>query len=325
MAFTNVNIGTAPDSGDGDTIRNAFILVNNNFLVISNAMSITGSNVVANGIFTINVSSTGNALRITQTGAGNSLVVEDETNPDSTPFVVDATGNVGIGVSTSANKLTVNGTSSFLANITVTGALSVSNLTLTTNSANIGTAVYVVSGGNVGISNTAPDAKLAVTGTANVSGNVIIGGGLTSANLTTTTNTTTHGTALYIVAGGNVGISNTAPDAKLAVTGTANISGNVTISSNTLNLGTSTSAANGYTYLPNGLKLNWGWVSANNSTGGNATFTSAYTTNAWVVTATSNSTVATYQAAVIGTNNTVAQIRTANAASTNVFWTAIGT
>ena len=270
MAFTNVNIGTAPDSGDGDTIRNAFILVNNNFLVISNAMSITGSNVVANGIFTINVSSTGNALRITQTGAGNSLVVEDETNPDSTPFVVDATGNVGIGVSTSANKLTVNGTSSFLANITVTGALSVSNLTLTTNSANIGTAVYVVSGGNVGISNTAPDAKLAVTGTAN-------------------------------------------------------ISGNVTISSNTLNLGTSTSAANGYTYLPNGLKLNWGWVSANNSTGGNATFSSAYTTNAWVVTATSNSTVATYQAAVIGTNNTVAQIRTANAASTNVFWTAIGT
>jgi hypothetical protein len=36
-------------------------------------------------------------LRITQTGAGNALVVEDSTNPDSTPFVVDASGRVIIG------------------------------------------------------------------------------------------------------------------------------------------------------------------------------------------------------------------------------------
>jgi hypothetical protein len=36
-------------------------------------------------------------LRVTQTGAGNALVVEDSTNPDSTPFVVDASGNVIIG------------------------------------------------------------------------------------------------------------------------------------------------------------------------------------------------------------------------------------
>lgn len=94
-------------------------------------------------------------------------------------------------------------------------------------------------------------------------------------------------------------------------------------STNTFTLGTSTNAANGYTYLPNGFKMNWGWVSSN-STVGNATFASAYTTNAYVVTATSNSTVATYQAAVIGTNNTVAVIRTANATATNVYFMAIG-
>lgn len=92
---------------------------------------------------------------------------------------------------------------------------------------------------------------------------------------------------------------------------------------NTFNLGANTNAANGFTFLPNGFRLNWGWVSANNSAG-NATFTSAYTTNAYVVTATSNSAVATYQAAVIGTNSSVVAIRTANAASTNVFWMAIG-
>lgn len=36
-------------------------------------------------------------LRITQTGTGHALVVEDSANPDSTPFVIDANGNIGIG------------------------------------------------------------------------------------------------------------------------------------------------------------------------------------------------------------------------------------
>ena len=92
---------------------------------------------------------------------------------------------------------------------------------------------------------------------------------------------------------------------------------------NTFNVGSFVDGANGYTYLPNGFKLNWGWVSANSSAG-NVTFTAAYTTNAYVVTATSNTTVNTYQAAVLSVNNTVAVIRTANATSTNVRWTAIG-
>ena len=42
-------------------------------------------------------SSSGDLVRITQTGSGNALVVEDSANPDSTPFVVNAGGNVGIG------------------------------------------------------------------------------------------------------------------------------------------------------------------------------------------------------------------------------------
>ncbi len=40
------------------------------------------------------------ALRVTQKGSGNSLIVEDSLNPDSTALVVDASGNVGIGVAT---------------------------------------------------------------------------------------------------------------------------------------------------------------------------------------------------------------------------------
>jgi len=45
-------------------------------------------------------SSSGDLVRITQTGSGNALVVEDSANPDSTPFVVNASGYVGIGTTT---------------------------------------------------------------------------------------------------------------------------------------------------------------------------------------------------------------------------------
>lgn len=46
------------------------------------------------------------ALRVTQRGSGEAFRVEDETNPDSTPFVIDASGNVGVGLSSLSGKLT---------------------------------------------------------------------------------------------------------------------------------------------------------------------------------------------------------------------------
>lgn len=46
---------------------------------------------------TVSENSTGDAVRITQTGTGNALVVEDSANPDSTPIVVDASGNLIVG------------------------------------------------------------------------------------------------------------------------------------------------------------------------------------------------------------------------------------
>jgi hypothetical protein len=51
---------------------------------------------VAPGVV-IDGSSTLPALRVTQTGAGVSLLIDDSTNPDSTPFVIDASGNVITG------------------------------------------------------------------------------------------------------------------------------------------------------------------------------------------------------------------------------------
>jgi hypothetical protein len=44
------------------------------------------------------------ALRITQLGSGNALLVEDSTNPDSSPFVIDASGQVVQGYTVAINN-----------------------------------------------------------------------------------------------------------------------------------------------------------------------------------------------------------------------------
>lgn len=64
------------------------------------------------GSTVFNVNSSTNAVRITQTGTGNALLVEDSTSPDSTPFVVASDGKVLIGVATPVDataKLEVTG------------------------------------------------------------------------------------------------------------------------------------------------------------------------------------------------------------------------
>jgi hypothetical protein len=76
----------------------------------------------------IDVSSASPAVRITQRGAGYALLVEDSANPDSTPFAIDASGNVGIGTTTITEKLTIAGslTASGDSSFTSTGALLIS-------------------------------------------------------------------------------------------------------------------------------------------------------------------------------------------------------
>lgn len=49
------------------------------------------------GATVIAVNSSSDGLRITQTGAGNALLVEDSANPDATPMVIDASGRVVVG------------------------------------------------------------------------------------------------------------------------------------------------------------------------------------------------------------------------------------
>jgi hypothetical protein len=56
------------------------------------------------GSLVVSGATSGDLVRITQTGAGNAFVVEDSTNPDSTPFVITGTGSVLLGA-TSARSV----------------------------------------------------------------------------------------------------------------------------------------------------------------------------------------------------------------------------
>jgi len=84
------------------------------------AVKLLASNAAAGGTFAAPVviegTTTDAALRITQLGTGNALLVEDSTNPDSTPFVIDATGRIVAG-----NTLAVSFTGGLLPQMEVLG------------------------------------------------------------------------------------------------------------------------------------------------------------------------------------------------------------
>ena len=74
------------------------------------------------GELVVNSNSTSPALRVTQTGSGDALRVEDSANPDATPFVVNATGNV-----LTSGKVLIGESSSYAVN--ATGRLQVTGTT----------------------------------------------------------------------------------------------------------------------------------------------------------------------------------------------------
>jgi len=82
---------------NGTTTVVTLSVTGNTTLGDTSADTITLLGTVQPGII-ISGSSSTPALRITQTGSGNALTIEDDTNPDSTPFIIDQLGHVGLGV-----------------------------------------------------------------------------------------------------------------------------------------------------------------------------------------------------------------------------------
>lgn len=84
-------------------------LVQNNITSQATVSDLTAGRAVSAASLTINSSSSSTALRVTQTGTGNALLVEDSTNPDSTPFVVDSGGAVIRGYTASVGTVSNTG------------------------------------------------------------------------------------------------------------------------------------------------------------------------------------------------------------------------
>lgn len=101
-----------------------------------------------------------------------------------------------------------------------------------------------------------------------------------------------------------------------------------TITANNLGLPvTSNASANGYTSMPNGILMQWGWV-LSNSTVGDITFSTAFTTSVFSIQLTvANTTVSSNLSfQVIASNTTTANVRSANTGNpgANVMYLAIG-
>jgi hypothetical protein len=89
--------------------------------VSTGAVTITPATTIT-GETTISVSSASDALRITQTGTGNALLVEDSANPDPSPFVIDNSGFVAAGSPTTyAAALGYQGKLAAINNVADTG------------------------------------------------------------------------------------------------------------------------------------------------------------------------------------------------------------
>jgi len=259
LAKQTIGVGTSPNDGTGDPIRDAMIKVNDNFDEIYSSYIAEGSVTTGNSTVNTVISNTGGLV------VSNSTV---STVANSSTFKI---GNTTANSTLTGSQLNINGNSTL-------GSASVNTISLMLGNSTVNS---IISTTQIKITNSTSS----ITATA---GNLTVG----------------NSTVNAVVNSSSITVS------------TANIS------SNTLTLGTSTDSANGYTYLPNGFKMNWGKVSANSSDG-SALFTSAFTTNAYVVVATSNAT-GTYTASVISQNNTVAEIRTSNATATTIYFTAIG-
>jgi hypothetical protein len=224
--------------------------------VVNGSSHTVGTSTIANstGVYTgvVNGSShtVGTSFTANSTMTNTvSLVVSTNTATIGTGTYFVSNGNVGIGTSTPATKLTVNpkvGDDNAVAydsnTVYFTHQTPTSSTTL-----NDPKPVLLLARQGTGGQAFGAAAEFNLSRYENVSVNSRTRLDIRLADGSFLTNNTT---VLTLLSSGNVGIGNTAPNAKLQVTGTANVSGNVaiagitTLSTNVV-LGTTTITANG--------------------------------------------------------------------------------
>jgi len=184
---------------------------------------------------TVEGSSSSELVRITQTGSGNALVIEDAANPDSTPFVIDALGYVGIGTTTPSGALDVVGTTTLKTVKAGSGAVAISSASyyafLDTTTYNTSTPHGFATGDTVAVTGITPS-SWNCTATAEVLSSTSFL--FFSFNGSTSGAYSSGGTAsgppstLYVdTTNDRIGIGTSSPSEKLDVVGNITLTGSV--------------------------------------------------------------------------------------------------
>lgn len=84
--------------------------------------NLTAGRSVAASALAVDANSASDAVRITQTGAGNALLVEDSANPDSSPFLIDASGIAVSGHTAAVSGAIWNTSTNYTLNYEAVGA-----------------------------------------------------------------------------------------------------------------------------------------------------------------------------------------------------------
>lgn len=118
--LTNKTVNLTSNTLTGTTAQFNTALSDGDFTTLAGTETLTNKTLTAPVLTNPTVTaSSGTAMKITNTGTGDSFVVEDSASTDTTPFVIDASGNVIVGhtariVSTNAleahSTAAVNGT-----------------------------------------------------------------------------------------------------------------------------------------------------------------------------------------------------------------------
>lgn len=258
---------------------------------------------VLTGNVTISTDSSGPALKVTQTGTGDVMRVQDSVDPDITPFVINSAGFVGLGTVAPAEALDIDNdgkiqfSSSGTARMVISSDVSNSTLDVkdnrnlvfktngTTRVSISGAGVTTISGGlAIPAGGIAITGNSTFTGTLGVSSTLTVssGGLIVSAGGAAITGnsavTGTFGVSGALTASGGLGVSSglTVSTGGLAVsTGGAAIVGNTTVTG-TLGVSSTLTASSGLAVTTGGLTVSAGGlaVSANGAAiTGNSTVT----------------------------------------------------
>jgi hypothetical protein len=231
---------------------------------------------VLSGNVTISTNSSGPALKITQTGTGEVLRVQDSADPDTTPFIINSAGLVGLGTVSPTEALDIdnNGKIQF-------SSVGVSRTVIEADATN---STFDVKDNRNFVVRTNGSARFTVAG----NGNVTFAGGITisSGGVAVTGNSTVTGT---------LGVSSTLTVSSGGLTvsaGGAAITGNSTVTGTFGTTGVLT-AQSGVTVSSGGLTVSSGGagITGNSSVTGTLGVSSTLTVSSGGAAITGNSTV----------------------------------